>query len=126
MSTPPSGAPDHTLESLRALIAQVERRPAPKLSRPVAEQQDHQRALPFEVADIDAALQGGMEYDVLQEVLPARTEWDDGLTTAFSASLLARRQQEDQRLNPGQNQPAPLFWIAQHDTAGRDCPPKGW
>ncbi len=125
MSAPPSGAPDHTLDSLRALIAQVERRPAPKLSRPVAEQQEYQRALPFEVADIDAALQGGMEYDVLQEVLPARTEWDDGLTTAFSASLLTRRQQEDQRVNPGRNQSAPLFWITQHDTAGAGLSAQG-
>ena len=83
---------EHTLQSLRALIAKVERRPPPKLARPVAEEQTVQTSLPFEVADVDAALQGGLEYDVLQEVLPARTEWDDGLTTAFCVGLLTRAQ----------------------------------
>ena len=125
MSAPPSDPSDHTLRALRNLIAKVERRPVPKLSRPVAEQQDESLHLAFDVADIDAALQGGLEYDVLQEILPARTEWDDGLTTAFSASLLARRQQEEERLNPGRNQTSPLFWIAQHDTTGAGLSAQG-
>ena len=73
-SEPVSPRSSQSLQALREMIAKVERRPAPKLSRPVAEQQEHQRLLPFEVADVDAALQGGMEYDVLQEALPARTE----------------------------------------------------
>ena len=119
--------PTQTLQSLREMIAQVERRPPPRLSRPVAEQvatvgEEH---LSFDVADVDAALQGGLEYDVLQEVLPARTEWDDGLTTAFSASLLARRQQQDQHRDPGRNQTSPLFWIAQHDTTGAGLSAQG-
>lgn len=125
MSAAPPDPPDQQLKDLRNLIAQVERRPAPKLSRKVAEKHDVSPYLTFGVADIDAALQGGLEYDVLQEILPARTEWDDGLTTAFSASLLARRQQEDVRLHPGRNQSSPLFWIAQHDTTGAGLSAQG-
>lgn len=118
--------PAHTLDSLRALIARVEQRPAPKLARPVAEQAAARPPLlPFEIGDVDAALQGGLAYDCLQEVLPARTEWDDGLTTAFCASLLIRRRQEEQRDQPGRNEPAPLFWIAQHDTAGAGLSAQG-
>lgn len=113
------------MHSLRALVATLERRPAPKLSRPVTSETKFARRIPLEVADVDAALQGGLDYDVLQEVFPARTEWDDGLTTAFSASLLVRRQQEEQRLNPGHNQKSPLFWIAQHDTAGTGLSAQG-
>ncbi|MAH87447.1 MAG: hypothetical protein CMF26_02415 [Kiloniella sp.] len=118
--------PTHTLDSLRALIAQAEQRPAPKLARPVAEQVTARSLLlPFEVGDVDAALQGGLAYDCLQEVLPARTEWDDGLTTAFCASLLIRRRQEEQRHQPGRNEPAPLFWIVQHDTTGAGLSAQG-
>ena len=117
--------PEHTLQSLRALIAKAERRPPPKLVRPVVEAQAAQTGLPFEVADVDAALHGGLEYDVLQEVLPARTEWDDGLTTAFCVGLLTRRQQEARRQNPGRNQGAPLFWIVQHDTTGAGLSAQG-
>ena len=118
--------PAHTLDSLRALIARVERRPAPKLARPVAEQAAARPPLlPFEIGDVDAALQGGLAYDCLQEVLPARTEWDDGLTTAFCASLLIRRRQEEQRDQPTRNEPAPLFWIAQYDTAGAGLSAQG-
>ena len=116
---------EHTLQSLRALIAKVERRPSPKLARPVAEEQTLQTSLPFEVADVDATLQGGLEYDVLQEVLPARTEWDDGLTTAFCVGLLTRRQQEERRQNPGRNEMSPLFWIVQHDTTGAGLSAQG-
>ncbi|MAV46953.1 MAG: hypothetical protein CBC49_010370 [Alphaproteobacteria bacterium TMED89] len=125
MPSPLSDLSDQSLHSLRELIAQVERRPMPKLSRPVAAEQQYSRQVPLEVADVDAALQGGLHYDVLQEVFPARTEWDDGLTTAFSASLLVRRQQEDQRAHPGRNQKSPLFWIAQHDTAGSGLSAQG-
>ena len=122
----PDDRPEPTdLSSLRAMIERVERRAAPRLAPPSVEQIKVPKHLPFEVADVDAALQGGLDYDVLHEVLPARTEWDDGLTTAFCASVLARRQQEDQKHRAGQNQAAPLFWIAQHDTTGAGLSAQG-
>ena len=125
MSSSSFDLPEQTLDSLRTLIANVERRPSPKLSRPVVDDTHRLRQLPLEIADVDAALQGGLDYDVLQEVFPARTEWDDGLTTAFSASLLIRRQYEDQQTGFRNNHKSPLFWIAQHDTAGTGLSAQG-
>ena len=89
----PANDPDNTLVSLRKTVARIEGY-QPDLATGEA------RALPFGMASLDRALQGGLAPTALHEITPAAMT-DLGSAVGFTLALAARAQK------PGKS----LAWI---------------
>ena len=85
------------LDSLRAKVRRLERRASsgPRLAASLGS------------GAIDEALPGGgLPLAGLHEILPERSEWDDGPATGFAVALLTAVM----KVAPG-----PLLWVSRHD-----------
>jgi len=79
------------------------------------------RALPLGLRELDEALPGGgLPLGGLHEIVPARSEWDDGPAAGFALALLAAVARDA----PGfpasdfplaQDAPGALLWVSRHD-----------